>query len=89
LPGEVIEQVEIETAYEGYIDRERRRIEKMRLSESLEIPRDLDIWSIKAMSYESREKLERIAPGTVGQAARIPGISPADVAILSVACRRG
>ncbi len=87
LAAEVIEQVEVETIYGGYIERERRRIERVAGAEQLPIPQELDIWGIKAMSYESREKLARIKPATVGQAARIPGISPSDIAILSVACR--
>jgi tRNA uridine 5-carboxymethylaminomethyl modification enzyme len=83
----VIEQIETDVKYAGYIERERRKIEKVRQLEHQRIPVDLDYWSIKTISYESREKLSRIRPENIAQASRIPGISPADIAILAIACK--
>ncbi len=89
LPSEVIEQVEIETKYAGYIERENRRIEKVRELEHQTIPPGFDYWALKTISYESREKLSRICPESIAQASRIPGISPADIAILAIAAKQG
>ncbi len=89
LPGAVIEQVEVETKYAGYIARENRRIDKVKELEQQSIAVDFDYWALKTISYESREKLSRIRPESIAQAARIPGISPADVAILAVAVKAG
>jgi tRNA uridine 5-carboxymethylaminomethyl modification enzyme len=88
LPPAVIEQVEVETKYAGYIARENRKIEKVMGLEHQKIPAALDYWKINAISYECREKLSRIRPESIGQAARIPGISPADIAILAVSVHR-
>jgi tRNA uridine 5-carboxymethylaminomethyl modification enzyme len=87
LPQIVKEQVEIEIKYAGYIERERRRIEKVKLLEHQVIFDNIDYWEIKTISYESREKLSRIRPANIAQAAGIPGISPADIAILAVFCK--
>ena len=89
LPDKVIEQVEIETKYAGYIDRENRRIEKVKELEHQVIPVEFDYWALKTISYESREKLSRICPQSIAQASRVPGISPADIAILAIAAKRG
>ncbi len=87
LPQVVIEQVEIEVKYAGYIQRELRKIEKVKDLEHQRIANDIDYWSIKTISYESREKLSRIRPESIAQAMRIPGISPADIAILAIAAK--
>ena len=87
LPETVIRQVEIEVKYAGYIVREKKRIEKVQQLEHQRISQDIDYWAIKTISYESREKLSRIRPETIAQAARIPGISPADIAILAIASK--
>ncbi|MDD2240241.1 MAG: FAD-dependent oxidoreductase [Kiritimatiellae bacterium] len=84
LPREVIEQVEFSLKYEGYIEREQRKIEKTEQISRQRIPADFDYHAIGALRYESREKLTAIGPRDVGQAARISGITPADIAILSV-----
>ncbi len=84
LPPAVIEQVEVETKYAGYIARETRKIAKIGELEHLRLPKEIDYWEIHAISYECREKLSRIRPDNIGQASRIPGISPADIAILAV-----
>jgi tRNA uridine 5-carboxymethylaminomethyl modification enzyme len=88
LPDEVVEQVEVEARYGGYIEREQRQIEQARKHTERAIPADLDYWQITALRHEAREKLSRIRPKTLAQAARIPGISPADIGILSVMMRK-
>ena len=84
LPPEVAEQVEFELKYEGYIARELRQIEKSEQISRQRIPADFDYQAIRALRYESREKLSAIRPCDFGQASRISGITPADIAILSV-----
>lgn len=88
LPQSVIQQVEIDIKYAGYIEREKRRIEKVRLLEQQVISPEIDYWQIETISYESREKLSRIRPEDIAQASRIPGISPADIAILAIAAKK-
>ncbi|MDO8586108.1 MAG: tRNA uridine-5-carboxymethylaminomethyl(34) synthesis enzyme MnmG [Armatimonadota bacterium] len=84
IQADVAEQVELSVKYEGYISRQLTEIERQRRLEDRQIPDDLDYWAVKSLSREAQEKLARIRPLSVGQAARIPGITPADVAILSV-----
>ena len=84
LPPEVVEQVEISVKYDGYIQRERSRIESFQTLEKVRIPKDLDYDAITALRFESREKLKKILPETLGQASRISGVNPADISILSV-----
>ncbi len=84
LPPEVVEQVEFELKYAGYIERERRQIGKSEQVARQKIPADLDYHAIRALRYESREKLSAIRPADLGQAARVSGVTPADIAILSV-----
>jgi tRNA uridine 5-carboxymethylaminomethyl modification enzyme len=84
LPPEVVEQVEFELKYEGYIERELRQIQKTEHIARQTIPADLDYHTIGALRYESREKLSAIRPRDLGQAARVSGVTPADIAILSV-----
>ena len=89
LPEEVIEQIELRARYRGYLEREESLAAKMRDQERVRIPDWLDYSSIPALRYESREKLMRVSPENLGQAARIPGVNPADIAILSVVIKRG
>jgi len=84
LPAEVIEQVEISMKYGGYIKREQGRIASFQTLEKKKIPKDFDYDAITALRFESREKLKKILPETLGQAARISGVNPADISILSV-----
>ena len=84
LRPEVVEQVEFSLKYEGYIDREWRQVAKAEQSSSQPIPDNLDYHAIRALRYESREKLSAIRPRDLGQAARISGVTPADMAILTV-----
>ncbi len=84
LSAEVVEQVEFEVKYAGYIERELRQIARAEEIARHKIPADLDYHAIGALRYESREKLSAIRPHDLGQAARISGVTPADIAILSV-----
>ncbi len=81
---DVVEQVEIETKYEGYIVRQYEEIEKFEKFESLEIPEDFDFKRVKSLSTEALEKLNKVKPNSVGQASRISGVSPADISVLMV-----
>lgn len=82
-----VECVEIELKYAGYIERQKRTVELLRQNEHRSIPPSLDYWSIPSLSREAQEKLSRIRPTTLGQAARIPGVSAADLAILELYLR--
>lgn len=88
LDPRVQEQVEIMCRYDGYIARDVARIEKAEGLESVALPVDLDYRAIKALRRESMEKLTLIRPATLGQASRISGVNPADIAILSVWLKR-
>jgi tRNA uridine 5-carboxymethylaminomethyl modification enzyme len=81
-------QVETDIKYEGYIAKQERILRQQQHLENLEIPRDLDYHHILALSFESREKLARIRPATVGQASRIDGVRAADLAVLTVILKR-
>ena len=85
---ELIECAEILIKYSGYIERERQQAEKLERLEHVFIPETLDYSSIQALSTEARQKLERIRPTTIGQASRIPGISPHDVSVMLVLAGR-
>lgn len=82
--AETIEQAMIEIKYEDYLGRERINADKIGKWEGLEIKPDFDYDRIKALSYEGRDKLKRLKPGTIGQASRISGVSPSDISILLV-----
>lgn len=79
---EILEAAEILMKYSGYIDREKVVAEKIRRLEDVKLHADFDYSSIKSLSTEARQKLQRIAPTTIAQASRIPGISPSDINIL-------
>jgi tRNA uridine 5-carboxymethylaminomethyl modification enzyme len=78
------EQVEIQTKYAGYIDRQHTEIERSRRNEETALPNDLDYLDIKGLSSEVSEKLARLRPASIGQASRIPGVTPAAISILLV-----
>ncbi len=80
--------IETEIKYQGYIERENRQIANIAKDEAVQIPKDFDYESIVALRFEAREKLSRIRPSTIGQASRVPGVTPADVAIIRIALRR-
>lgn len=83
----VLEQLEIELKYEGYIARQYEMIEKMEKLEKVKIPLDFEYKKISQISAEGREKLDKIKPRTIGQASRISGVSPSDISILLVYLR--
>ncbi|HBA71593.1 MAG: tRNA uridine-5-carboxymethylaminomethyl(34) synthesis enzyme MnmG [Geobacteraceae bacterium GWC2_55_20] len=83
----VREQVEIQTKYQGYIDRQLEQVERSKKLETAVIPGGLDYASIRGLTTEVREKLEKGRPDTLGQAARIPGITPAAISILAIALK--
>ena len=83
----VLEQIEIELKFEGYISRQYEMIAKMEKLEKVKIPSDFGFQKIKQISAEGREKLEKIKPRTIGQASRISGVTPSDISILLVYLR--
>ncbi len=84
LPPDVAEQVEISVKYEGYIQRQLQEVEELRRMEDRTLPEDADYAAIQGLRLEAREKLASLRPMNLGQAARISGVSPADVAALMV-----
>ena len=84
LPADVIEQVEIEIKYEGYITRQLRQVEQFKKMEKKKIPENLDYNDIGSLRLEARQKLIAYKPVSVGQASRISGVSPADISVLLV-----
>ena len=89
LPENVIEQVEIQVKYQGYIDRQNEEIDSRRDIETLKLPEDIDYAKVKGLSAEVQQKLNQHKPETVGQASRISGVTPAAVALLMVHLKRG
>lgn len=89
LDRHVIEQVEIQLKYAGYIKKEEVKVERMKRMEAKRIPADIDYEDIDGLATEGRQKLEKIRPETLAQASRISGVNPADIAILSVYVRQG
>ena len=85
LPAAVTAQVEIRLKYDGYIRRQLKQVEEFRRMENRRLPPDLDYESITGLRLEAREKLKRIRPENFGQASRISGVSPADIAVLMIA----
>jgi tRNA uridine 5-carboxymethylaminomethyl modification enzyme len=84
LSFEVKRRVEIEVKYEGYIKRQMDQVRRMEGMEDRKIPRVFDYTLLHALSAEAREKLQEVAPLSIGQAARISGVTPCDVSILLV-----
>ena len=89
LSREIARQVEISVKYQGYIERQNRQVEEMRKLESRPLPPDVDYQSIQGLRLEARQKLAQIRPLNLGQASRISGVSPADVAALMIYLERG
>jgi tRNA uridine 5-carboxymethylaminomethyl modification enzyme len=81
---EVLEQVEIMTKYETYLEKEQAHAEKIESMDSFRIPQSFEFEQVKALSAEAKEKLRKIKPQTLGQASRISGVSPADISILMI-----
>ena len=89
LSAEIMEQVEIEVKYQGYIEKQDKEVERMHRLEERYIPQGLDYNSLVGLRYEARQKLNRFRPATLGQASRIDGVTPADIAILMINLERG
>jgi tRNA uridine 5-carboxymethylaminomethyl modification enzyme len=81
---ECLEEAEILIKYDSYIQKENELAEKLNRLENVKLPKDFDFHNIQSLSYESREKLNRYQPETLGQASRISGISPADINVLAI-----
>ena len=84
LDVEVLEQVEIQVKYSGYIQKEKNNAEKLTKLEGIKIPKSFDYSKLKSLSFEAREKLTEIQPATISQASRISGVSPNDISVLLV-----
>ncbi len=84
LSEDVIEQVEIEIKYEGYIERQMKQVEQFKKMEKKRIPSDLDYQDVSSLRLEARQKLSAYRPVSVGQASRISGVSPADISVLLI-----
>ena len=84
ITAEIVEQAEIQIKYRGYIEREKLLAEKLRRLENIIIPEGFDFNEMNALTIEARQKLTKIRPQTIGQASRIPGVSPADINVLLI-----
>jgi len=80
----ILPQVELEVKYDGYMNRELTRMEQLRRMEEVKIPLELDFSSLSTISHEGRERLQRHRPATLGQASRVPGLTPGDLSVLMV-----
>ena len=89
LRDDLVREIELTVRYRGYIDMEERQIRQAKRQASMRIPDGFDYSSLGALRFESREKLSRIRPHNLGQASRVPGVTPADIAVLSVALKCG
>jgi len=86
--AKVIEQVEINTKYEGYIKKEEKEVEKLLKLEEKEIPQDIDYEKVINLANEAKQKLEKVRPKSIAQAMRISGVNPVDISVLSVYLRK-
>jgi tRNA uridine 5-carboxymethylaminomethyl modification enzyme len=85
----VAEQVEIQAKYEGYIARQRSEVARREEFESMALPVGVDYRDVRGLSAEAQQKLNQHKPGTIGQASRIPGMTPAAISLLLVHLKRG
>ncbi len=83
-PSDVVEQLSVQARYEGYIRRQLAEIRRHRATETLPVPDDFEYWPLEGLTYEAKDKLSRLRPATLGQASRVPGVSPADISVLLV-----
>ena len=88
LPRDVVEQVEIEIKYEGYIQRQLKQVEQYKKMEKKKIPQDIDYDDVLSLRLEARQKLKEYRPLSLGQASRISGVSPADISVLMIYLER-
>jgi tRNA uridine 5-carboxymethylaminomethyl modification enzyme len=89
LDPEVMEQVEIEVKYQGYIEKQRKEVERIHHLEERHIPQDIQYDSLTGLRYEACQKLKKFRPLTLGQVSRIDGVTPADIALLLIHLERG
>jgi len=87
-PEEVVEQLAIQARYDGYIRRQTAEIRRQRATETLPIPGSFDYWALEGLTHEAKDKLSRLRPSTLGQASRVPGVSPADISVLLIRLHR-
>jgi tRNA uridine 5-carboxymethylaminomethyl modification enzyme len=88
FPSDALEQAEIMVKYEGYLTRQQSQIDRFSRAERLTMPEGIDYLSIAALRIEARQKLNAQRPISLGQASRIPGVSPGDIAVLMVLLER-
>ena len=88
LPESVTETVEIGLKYAGYLEKQEAEVLRMEKMESRLLPEDFDYQAVEGLRLEAREKLSRLRPRSVGQAARISGVSPADITVLLLALKK-
>jgi len=84
IDSSIVQQAEIQLKYEGYINREQDLANKMNKMDSHRIPEAIDYMSIPSISMEARQKMTKLRPATIGQASRISGVSPSDIAVLLI-----
>lgn len=84
IEKDVLEQAEIKVKYAGYIEKEKANADKLSRLENIKIPANFDYSKLKSLSYEAKEKLEKIRPVTISQASRISGVSPSDISVMLV-----
>ena len=84
LPNDIVEQIEVEIKYEGYIQKQLKQVEQVKKLESKALPSDFDYKEITGLRLEAQEKLNKIKPLNIGQASRISGVSPADISVLLI-----
>ncbi len=84
IDDDILEQVEVQVKYAGYINKEKNNADKLQRLENVRIPANYDFKNIASLSYEAREKLTKIQPVTVSQASRISGVTPSDISVLLV-----
>ena len=84
LPASVTEEVEIQVKYAGYLARQEKQVQEFKKEESRRLPENIDYTTIVGLRLEAQEKLQQIRPMSIGQAGRISGVSPADIAVLLI-----
>ncbi|HET7657619.1 MAG TPA: tRNA uridine-5-carboxymethylaminomethyl(34) synthesis enzyme MnmG [Bacillales bacterium] len=89
IPDDVAEQVELQTKYEGYIEKQLQQVERMKRMDNKKIPVDLDYHAIQGLATEAKQKLSKVRPLSVGQASRVSGVNPSDISILLVYLEQG
>ena len=87
-PWDLLESAETEIRYSGYLEKENKEIEKAAKLEEKRLPPDIDYFSIKGLRLEARQKLDAVRPLNLGQAGRISGVNPADIAVLMVRLKK-